>query len=60
MAPLPRSIPPASIAMFAGFSFAQNLYINPAGVITGAYFEAISGNPFTGNYRVFCGLPTAP
>jgi hypothetical protein len=27
--------------------------INPAGSITGSYFEPISGNPFGGNYRGF-------
>jgi hypothetical protein len=45
--------PPGSIAIFVGVSFGQNLYINPDGVITGTYFEPISGNPFGGNYRVF-------
>jgi hypothetical protein len=45
--------PPGSIAVFAPFSFGRNLYINPDGVITGTYFETISGNPFGGNYRVF-------
>ena len=45
--------PPGQIAAFAPFTFAQTLYINPDGVITGAYFEPISGNPFAGNYRVF-------
>jgi hypothetical protein len=45
--------PPGSIAVFAAFSFGQNLYINPDGLITGTYFEPISGNPFGGNYRVF-------
>jgi hypothetical protein len=35
----------------------QNLYINPDGVITGTYFEPISGNPFGGNYRVFVRTP---
>ena len=37
--------------------FGQNLYINPDGVITGTYFEPISGNPFGGNYRVFVRTP---
>src|SRR5258708_1308455 len=45
--------PPGSIAIFVGVSFGQNLYINPDGLITGTYFEPISGNPFGGNYRVF-------
>jgi hypothetical protein len=35
----------------------QNLYINPNGVITGTYFEPISGSPFGGNYRVFVRTP---
>jgi hypothetical protein len=35
----------------------QNLSINPDGVITGAYFEPISGNPFGGSYRVFVRTP---
>src|SRR5262245_57895828 len=48
--------PPGSIAIFAP-SFGQNLYINPDGVITGTYFELISGNPFGGNYRVFVRTP---
>src|SRR5258708_6993236 len=45
--------PPGSIAIFVGVSFGQNLYINPDGLITGTYFEPISGNTFVGNYRVF-------
>jgi hypothetical protein len=49
--------PPGRIAIFAGFSFGQNLYINPHGVITGTYFELISGNSFGGNYRVFVRTP---
>jgi hypothetical protein len=49
--------PPGQIAAFAPFTFAQTLYINPDGVITGAYFEPISGNPFGGNYRVFVRNP---
>jgi hypothetical protein len=49
--------PPGSIAIFAPFSFGQNLYITPNGVITGTYFELISGNPFGGNFRVFVRAP---
>jgi hypothetical protein len=45
--------PPGRIANFAPFAFAQTLYINAEGVITGAYFESILGNPFGGIYRVF-------
>jgi len=45
--------PPGNTAIFAPFSFGLNLYINPEGVITGAYFQTISGNPFGGNYQVF-------
>jgi hypothetical protein len=45
--------PPGQIAIFVAFSFGKNLYINPDGLITGTYFETISGNPFGGNYRVF-------
>jgi hypothetical protein len=50
--------PPGSIAIsilpffLVPFSFGQNLYITPNGVITGTYKEPISGNPFGGNYRV--------
>ena len=43
---------PASVTLLG-----QNLYINPNGVITGTYFEPISGNPFGGNYRVFVRTP---
>jgi hypothetical protein len=43
---------PASVTLLG-----QNLYINPDGVITGTYFEPISGNPFGGNYRVFVRAP---
>src|SRR3981081_1547817 len=49
--------PPGKIAAFAPFALAQTLYINPDGVITGAYFESISGNPFGGNFRVFVRTP---
>jgi hypothetical protein len=45
--------PPGNTAIFNSFSFGLNLYINPEGVITGAYFQTISGNPFGGNYQVF-------
>jgi probable HAF family extracellular repeat protein len=45
--------PPGSIGIFNPFSFGKNLYIKPDGVITGTYFEPISGNPFGGNWRVF-------
>jgi autotransporter-associated beta strand protein len=40
-----------------GSILGQNLSINPDGVITGAYFEPISGNPFGGSYRVFVRTP---
>jgi hypothetical protein len=43
----------AKMATFASFSFGKNLYINPQGVIAGAYFQPIEGNPFGGNYQVF-------
>ena len=49
--------PPGSIAIFAPFSFGQNLYINPDGVITGTYFELISGNPFGGQFSCLCAKP---
>jgi hypothetical protein len=49
--------PPGPIAIFNAFAFGQNLYINPHGVITGIYFESISGNPFGGNFRVFVRTP---
>jgi hypothetical protein len=55
--------PPGSIAVsilpffLVSFSFGQNLYITPNGVITGTYFELISGNPFGGNFRVFVRAP---
>jgi hypothetical protein len=45
--------PPGFINIFAPFSFGPDLSITPDGVITGTYFEPISGNPFGGNYRVF-------
>lgn len=44
---------PGNIAAFAAFSFGQNFYINPVGVIAGTYFQVIAGNPFGGNYQVF-------
>jgi hypothetical protein len=43
--------PPGKIAAFAPFALAQTSYINPDGVITGAYFESISGNPFRADPR---------
>jgi hypothetical protein len=49
--------PPGYISIFAVYSFGPDLYINPDGVITGTYFEPISGNPFGGNYRVFVRAP---
>jgi hypothetical protein len=49
--------PPGRIGIFAPFSFGPDLYMNPEGVITGTYFELISGNPFTGNYRVCVRTP---
>jgi hypothetical protein len=36
---------------------AADLYINPGGVITGTYFQSISGNPFGGDFRVFMREP---
>jgi hypothetical protein len=46
--------PPGPIALFNSlFRGPTPLYMNPQGVITGAYFQTISGNPFGGNYRVF-------
>jgi uncharacterized membrane protein len=33
------------------------LSIGPSGVITGTYFQPITGNPFGGNYRVFVRSP---
>jgi hypothetical protein len=45
--------PPGQIFLFNPFSFGNNLRMNPAGAITGFYFQPISGNPFGGNYRVF-------
>jgi hypothetical protein len=44
---------PGEIATFASFSFGKNFYINPQGVIAGAYFQPIAGNPFGGDYQVF-------
>jgi hypothetical protein len=41
----------------APFSFGPDLSMNPEGVITGTYFETISGNPFGGNFRVFIRTP---
>jgi len=52
--------PPGQINAFVSINFitfAANLYINPEGVVTGAYFESISGNPLGGNYRVFVRTP---
>jgi probable HAF family extracellular repeat protein len=48
--------PPDRIAIFSGFSFGLNLYINPEGVITGACFDPDS-NKFGGTYRVFVRAP---
>jgi hypothetical protein len=55
--------PPGNIAAgtvpFPGapFSFGPDLSMNPEGVVTGTYFETISGNPFGGNFRVFIRAP---
>jgi hypothetical protein len=35
------------------FSVVESMAINPGGEITGAYFQPIPGDPFTGNYRGF-------
>lgn len=35
------------------FSVASSIAINPLGVIAGAYFQLIQGNPFGGNFRGF-------
>jgi hypothetical protein len=43
----------ASNPFFPPFSFGPALSMNPEGVITGTYFEVISGNPLGGNFRVF-------
>jgi hypothetical protein len=43
----------AFLAAFGAEGPIPNLYMNPQGVITGTYFQSISGNPFGGNYRVF-------
>jgi hypothetical protein len=49
--------PPGNVDWSGGapfdVNFAQNLYINPQGVITGTYFGTIQGNPFGGNWHVF-------
>jgi hypothetical protein len=45
--------PPGNMSPSIPFSFGRNLYVNPPGVITGAYFQTILGNPFGGNWRVF-------
>ena len=44
MAHLSTFDPPDSIAIFSGFSFGLNLYINPEGVITGGCFDPDSNN----------------
>jgi len=51
----PGQISGGSFFLFssAPFSFGPDLAMNPAGVITGTYFQLISGNPFGGNFRVF-------
>jgi hypothetical protein len=51
--------PPGRINVFF-FPFvnsATDLYINQAGLVTGAFFESISGNPLGGNFRVFVQAP---
>jgi hypothetical protein len=48
--------PPDSIAIFSGFSFGLNLYINPEGVITGGCFDPDS-NKFGGTRHVFVRAP---
>jgi len=47
--------PPGQIDPFLLFAFLALPVVsrNPAGVITGAYFQPISGNPFGGNFQVF-------
>jgi hypothetical protein len=45
--------PPGTIETFAPFSSGPDLSMDPQGVITGTFFEHISGNPFGGNFRVF-------
>jgi len=51
--------PPGNIGVFvlSPLTPPQDLYMNPEGVITGTYFEPISGNPFGGNFRVFVRAP---
>jgi hypothetical protein len=44
---------PDDTATFAAFSFGTNFYVNPGGVIAGAYFEPIAGNTLGGNYQVY-------
>jgi hypothetical protein len=41
---------PGQMTSFVPFDCARPLYINPDGVITGTYFEFISGNPFGGKF----------
>jgi hypothetical protein len=47
--------PPGPISMFGIFGI--DLFINPEGVITGAYKELDPTNPFGGNYRVIVRTP---
>jgi hypothetical protein len=45
----------AGFALFCSsiFSVVSSIAINPVGVITGAYFQPIQGQPFGGNFRGF-------
>ena len=45
--------PPGQISNQFVFSSPGALSENPQGVVTGAYFQPISGNPFGGDYDVF-------
>jgi len=49
--------PPGEIASQFLFVGPGVLAENPQGVITGTYFQSISGNPFGGNYNVFVRSP---
>jgi hypothetical protein len=49
--------PPGSLGFFAPFSFGTGLDINATGAIAGSYFQAITGNPFGGNYQGFLRTP---
>jgi hypothetical protein len=49
--------PPGPLVISSAFTFGKGLYVSQTGIVAGAYFEAIPGNPFGGNIRGFVRSP---